>query len=74
VSADRCGGRWCSKGENVRIKAHGGEIDIEGIAVAEVNDKLQLQKVEVFFDPMTMFRQMAPDEETGVTKTKGEEA
>ncbi|KAK4123114.1 hypothetical protein N657DRAFT_634316 [Parathielavia appendiculata] len=59
-----------NKGEKVTIKAHGGPIDIEGIAVAEVNDKLQLQKVEVFFDPMSMFRQMAPDGETGVTKVK----
>ena len=49
----------CSKGEKVRIKAHGGPIDIEGMAVAVVNDKLQIQKVEVFFDPMAMFRQMA---------------
>lgn len=40
------------------LKAHGGPIDIEGIAVAVVNNKLQLQKVEVFFDPMMMFRQM----------------
>lgn len=50
-----------SKGEKVTIKAHGGPIDIEGVAVAIVNDKLQLKKVEVFFDPMTMFRQMAGD-------------
>jgi hypothetical protein len=48
-----------SKGEKVSIKAHGGPIDIEGVGVAVVNDKLQLTKVEVFFDPMTMFRQMA---------------
>ena len=33
-----------------------------------VNDKMQLQKVEVFFDPMAMFRQMAA--EGNVTKTK----
>ncbi|KAL2135941.1 hypothetical protein VTI74DRAFT_6169 [Chaetomium olivicolor] len=57
-----------NKGENVRIKAHGGPIDIEGIAVAVVNDKLQVEKIEVFFDPMAMFRQMSPDGETGVTK------
>lgn len=56
------------KGEKVTIKAHGGNIDIEGVAVADVNDKLQLGSVEVFFDPMAMFRQMAPDGETGVTK------
>ncbi|KAK5663825.1 hypothetical protein OQA88_28 [Cercophora sp. LCS_1] len=59
------------KGEKVTIKAHGGPIDIEGVAVAIVNDKLQLNKVEVFFDPMTMFRQMA--EKGNVTKGKVEE-
>ncbi|VBB86324.1 Putative protein of unknown function [Podospora comata] len=59
------------KGEKVTIKAHGGNIDIEGVAVADVNDKLQLGSVEVFFDPMAMFRQMAPDGETGVTKEAG---
>ncbi|KAK3312976.1 hypothetical protein B0H66DRAFT_578192 [Apodospora peruviana] len=55
------------KGEKVTIEAHGGPIDIEGLAVAIVNDKLQLKKVEVFFDPMTMFRQMAGDK-SGVEK------
>lgn len=65
--------RCCSKGEKVTIKAHGGPIDIEGVVVAEVNDKLQLKSVEVFFDPMGMFRQMAPDGETGVTKVKADE-
>ncbi|KAK3358048.1 hypothetical protein B0T25DRAFT_176115 [Lasiosphaeria hispida] len=54
------------KGEKVSIKAHGGPIDIEGVGVAVVNDKLQLTKVEVFFDPMSMFRQMAS--EGNVTK------
>lgn len=61
----------CSKGEKVRIKAHGGPIDIEGISVATVNDKLQIQKVETFFDPMAMFRQMAA--EGNVTKTTPED-
>ncbi|KAK4140970.1 uncharacterized protein C8A04DRAFT_31517 [Dichotomopilus funicola] len=62
-----------NKGEKVTVKAHGGPIDIEGVAVAEVNDKLQLRSVEVFFDPMLMFRQMAPDGQTGVTKVKIDE-
>lgn len=62
---------YYSKGEKVRIKAHGGPIDIEGISVATVNDKLQIQKVETFFDPMAMFRQMAA--EGNVTKTTLEE-
>lgn len=60
----------CSEGEKITIKAHGGVIDIEGIVVAQVNDKLQIQSIEVFFDPMGMFRQMAPDGKTGVTKEK----
>ena len=47
-----------SKGEKVRVKAHGGPIDIQGVTVATVNDKVQLQKVETWFDPMEMFRQM----------------
>ncbi|KAL4912139.1 hypothetical protein BDW62DRAFT_206742 [Aspergillus aurantiobrunneus] len=47
------------QGEVVRIKAHGGLIDIEGIVVARVNEKLQLEKIDVWFDPMEMFRQIA---------------
>lgn len=76
LTSDRAGGGGlltlgCSNGEKVRIKAHGGPIDIEGISVATVNDKLQIQKVETFFDPMAMFRQMAA--EGNVTKTAPEE-
>lgn len=56
-----------SAGEKIRIKAHGGLIDIEGMTVAKVNDKLQLQSIEVWFDPMTMFRQMKPED--GVEKS-----
>ncbi|KAL4787339.1 hypothetical protein BJX76DRAFT_318916 [Aspergillus varians] len=48
--------------EVVRVKAHGGVIDIEGIVVAKVNDKLQLQSIDVWFDPMDMFRQIAKEE------------
>jgi hypothetical protein len=59
-----------SKGEKVTIKAHGGLIDIQGIAVAEVNDKLQIKSVEIWYDPMSMFKQMSPDGQTGVTKVK----
>lgn len=47
------------KGEKVRIKAHGGPIDIQGITVAQVDDKVRLQKVETWFDPLEMFRQAA---------------
>ncbi|KAF2689619.1 hypothetical protein K458DRAFT_291994 [Lentithecium fluviatile CBS 122367] len=54
-----------NKGEKVTAKAHGGAIDIQGVTVATVNDKLQLQSVRTWFDPMDMFRQIAPD---GVVK------
>lgn len=50
-----------SKGEKVSAKAHGGAIDIQGVTVATVNDKLQLQSVRTWFDPMDMFRQIAPE-------------
>ncbi|KAG9245553.1 hypothetical protein BJ878DRAFT_533829 [Calycina marina] len=49
-----------NKGEKVTAKAHGGQIDIQGVITAKVNDKLQLQSVEVWFDPLEMFRQIAP--------------
>ena len=50
-----------SKGEKITVKAHGGPIDIQGITVAKVNDKVQLQSVETWFDPLEMFRQISPD-------------
>lgn len=43
------------------MKAHGGPIDITGVTIAMINDKLQLQAVETFMDPLEMFRQIAPD-------------
>ena len=49
-----------SKGEKVTAPAHGGMINIQGVTVATVNDKVQLQKVETWFDPLEMFRQIAP--------------
>ncbi|KAF2639297.1 hypothetical protein P280DRAFT_402786 [Massarina eburnea CBS 473.64] len=49
-----------NKGEKVTAKAHGGAIDIQGVTVATVNDKLQLQSVRTWFDPLDMFRQIAP--------------
>ncbi|KAF2839769.1 hypothetical protein M501DRAFT_932858 [Patellaria atrata CBS 101060] len=51
------------KGEKITSKAHGGSIDIEGVTIAHVDNKVRLQKVETWFDPMEMFRQIAP---TGV--------
>jgi hypothetical protein len=52
-------------GEKVTAKAHGGSIDIQGVTVATVNDKVQLQAVRTWFDPLDMFRQIAPN---GVVK------
>ncbi|KAL9080331.1 MAG: hypothetical protein Q9157_000859 [Trypethelium eluteriae] len=49
------------KGEKITAKAHGGQIDIEGVTVAEVNDKLQVVKLETWFDPLEMFRQITPN-------------
>jgi hypothetical protein len=41
-----------SKGEKVTAKAHGGLIEIQGITVAKVDEKIRLQSVETWFDPM----------------------
>ncbi|KAL6710778.1 hypothetical protein ACN47E_007835 [Coniothyrium glycines] len=49
-----------NRGQKVTAKAHGGRIDIQGVTVATVNDKVQLQSVRTWFDPMDMFRQIAP--------------
>lgn len=50
-----------NKGEKVTAPAHGATIDIQGITIAHVNEKVQLQSVETWFDPMEMFRQIAPN-------------
>lgn len=49
------------KGEKVMAKAHGGAIDIQGVTVASVDEKVRLQSVETWFDPLDMFRQIAPN-------------
>jgi len=49
-----------SKGEKVTAKAHGGPIVITGITIATVDDQIRMQKVETWFDPMDMFRQISP--------------
>lgn len=48
------------KGEKVTAKAHGGPIDIQGVTVATVDDAVRLQAVDTWFDPLDMFRQIAP--------------
>ncbi|EAU35603.1 conserved hypothetical protein [Aspergillus terreus NIH2624] len=50
------------RGEKTTIKAHGGLIDIQGIVIARVNAALQLEKIDVWYDPMEMFRQIAREE------------
>lgn len=50
-----------SKGEKVTAKAHGGIIDILGITIATVDEKVRLQAVDTYFDPLDMFRQIAPN-------------
>ncbi|KAF2262417.1 hypothetical protein CC78DRAFT_561338 [Lojkania enalia] len=50
-----------NKGEKVTAKAHGGLIDIQGVTVATVDDKVRLQAVRTWFDPMDVFRQIALD-------------
>ncbi|KAK4507947.1 hypothetical protein PRZ48_001682 [Zasmidium cellare] len=48
------------KGQKVTAKAHGGIIDIEGVTVAEVDDKVRLRAIQTWMDPLDMFRQIAP--------------
>ena len=47
-------------GEKVTANSHGGTIDIQGVTIATVNDQLQVEKLETWFDSMEMFRQIAP--------------
>lgn len=49
-----------SKGEKVTAKAHGGLIDIQGVTVAEVDEKIRMKAIQTWMDPLEMFRQIAP--------------
>ncbi|EEP82034.1 conserved hypothetical protein [Uncinocarpus reesii 1704] len=61
------------KGEKVTVKAHGGDIDIQGLLVAKVNEKLQIQSIEVWNDPMEMFRQIGKNGDAVITpRAEGE--
>lgn len=65
-----------SNGEEVRVKAHGDviAIEIEGVIVAKVNEQLQLQSIDVWFDPMDLFRQIVKaGGVTITTSSKGSE-
>ncbi|EEQ33303.1 hypothetical protein McanMca71_006473 [Microsporum canis] len=59
------------KGDTVTVRAHNGVIDIEGLVVARVNDKLQIQSIEVWQDPMEMFRQIDKNGEMVITPRSG---
>lgn len=49
-----------SKGEKVTARAHGGPIDIQGVTTAYLAPDFRIQKLETWFDPLEMFRQIAP--------------
>lgn len=49
------------EGKKVRVKAHGGLLDIEGILVATVNDQMRAEKLEVWMDPLAMFEQVTKE-------------
>jgi hypothetical protein len=53
--------RFDSNGEKVTAKAHGGPIDIQGVTVAHLSGNCQITKLETWFDPLEMFRQIAPE-------------
>jgi hypothetical protein len=55
------------KGEKITAAAHNGPINIQGITIAQVNEKLQVQTLETWFDPLEMFRQIDP---TGIALPK----
>lgn len=54
-------------GDVVTIKAHNQILDIQGVTVAKLNDKLQIISLETWFDPKDMFEQMKPSKETMTT-------
>ncbi|KFA67362.1 hypothetical protein S40285_07032 [Stachybotrys chlorohalonatus IBT 40285] len=58
-------------GDKVMAKSHGGPIDIQGVTVAHMSDKMQVTKLETWFDPVEMFRQISPD---GVVKKESMES
>ncbi|KAI0453339.1 hypothetical protein F5B21DRAFT_479668 [Xylaria acuta] len=48
-------------GESVRVAAHNRLIDITGLTVAYLNEKMQVTKLKTWFDSEEMFRQMDPN-------------
>ncbi len=56
----------------MRVKAHGGLLEIEGILVATVNDKLQAERLEVWMDPRAMWDQVTKEGQKVVIEDAGE--
>ncbi|KAH9893049.1 hypothetical protein F4778DRAFT_772655 [Xylariomycetidae sp. FL2044] len=52
---------WNTAGEKITVKATDKMIDVEGITVAHLNDAFKVTKLETWFDPNEMFRQMDPE-------------
>ncbi|TGJ87651.1 hypothetical protein E0Z10_g1153 [Xylaria hypoxylon] len=50
-----------SAGENVKVAANGLLIDITGVTVAHLNERMQVTKLKTWFDSDEMFRQMDPE-------------
>lgn len=48
-------------GQRVRVKAHGGTLNIEGMLVARVNDKLQINHIDTWMDPLALFDEVTKD-------------
>lgn len=49
-------------------------IDIEGIVVAKVNEGLKLESIEVWYDPMEMFRQIDKENTFEIVPAAGDAA
>ncbi|EFR01629.1 hypothetical protein MGYG_04632 [Nannizzia gypsea CBS 118893] len=55
------------KGDKVTVKAHNGPIDIKGIVIIKVNNKLQIQSIKVWQNPIEIFRQIAKNGDIIIT-------
>lgn len=55
------------RGEMVRVKAHGGTLSIEGIIIAKVSDQFKIESIDIWYDPMAIFHEIAREaKEKGV--------
>ncbi|KAL9601186.1 MAG: hypothetical protein Q9219_002686 [cf. Caloplaca sp. 3 TL-2023] len=55
------------KAEKITIPAHNQAISIQGLTIATLSPDFQIEKLETWFDPLDMFRQIAPH---GIGNTK----